>query len=258
MPPQPTRSRQRPLLQAAALAAIVGAALDVGSRSLCWAAQGLQWRSVGRAGHGPRWPGLRSPPRSAEQSKTPMAATATDTFDPWTVLGISTEAGVPEARKAYKKLIAKYHPDVDPSPEAEVKFQEVVRAHAVITGEDRDLEQSTLLKNAVENLRNDIEFKKAQIERMKEKAVEEEAKVLQMQERLEQAEVQRDKVNQELGAFGGGTIGLIAGGPTGAVVGAVLGLALKDRDDSVGQVIRGVGTLTKGVVDAGFNAIAKK
>jgi len=228
--------------------------------SLGWAIQGMQWPSVGRAGHGDRPFALRTPqsPMRRIRMQAEAATAATDTFDPWTVLGISIEAGVPEARKAYKKLIAKYHPDVDPSPEAEVKFQQVVRAHAVVTGEDKDLDTSTLLKNAVENLRNDIEFKRQQIENMRLEAASEEAKIVQMQEQLEQAEVQRSKVTQELGAYGGGTLGLLVAGPTGAILGAAVGLALKDREDSIGQVIRGVGTLTKGVVDAVGRSIQKK
>jgi len=179
-----------------------------------------------------------------------VAAAATDTFDPWTVLGISPSAGKDEARKAYKKLIAKFHPDVDPSAEAEVKFQQVVRAHAVVTGEDKELDTATLLTNAVENLRNDMEFKKQTIERLKAQAEAEEQEMLKMQEQLETAKVQRDKVTQELGAFGGGAIGLIVGGPPGAVLGAVVGLAFKDRDDAVGQVIRGTGTVAKGLAEA--------
>merc|ERR550525_1331061 len=35
------------------------------------------------------------------------AAAATDTFDPWTALGISPGANAEEARQAYKKLIRK-------------------------------------------------------------------------------------------------------------------------------------------------------
>mmetsp|Transcript_84925 Transcript_84925/g.253158 ORF Transcript_84925/g.253158 Transcript_84925/m.253158 type:complete len:259 (+) Transcript_84925:119-895(+) len=250
------RAARPAALGAAAL--LAAALLYAGVKSLGWAVAGLHGVSVGRAGHGVQPLGLWPTSMLQGRAKTTMAATATDTFDPWTVLGISTDAGTPEARNAYKKLIAKYHPDVDPSPEAADKFQDVVRAHAVITGEDRELDMSTLLKNTVDNLRNDIEFRKQQIENMKIKAEKEEAAVLKMQAQLEQAEVKREKVTQELGAYGGGALGLLVAGPAGAVVGAAVGLALKDRDDAVGQVIRGVGTLTKGVVDAVGKSISRK
>lgn len=185
-------------------------------------------------------------------------ATETDTFDPWTVLGISTGASPEEARKAYKKLITKYHPDVDPSAAAEAKFQQVVRAHAVVTGEDKDLDTTTLLSNAVDNLRNDMEFKKQQIEKLKAQAAAEEQEMLKMQEQLETAEIQKKKVTQELGVFGGGALGLLVGGPGGLLAGVILGLATKDRDDAIGQVVRGTGTFMKGVVDSIAKTASKK
>mmetsp|Transcript_7947 Transcript_7947/g.22508 ORF Transcript_7947/g.22508 Transcript_7947/m.22508 type:complete len:264 (-) Transcript_7947:271-1062(-) len=258
----PAMSSQRGQRTQLRLAALGASALLATSlwNGMGWAIQGMRCLPAGRAGRGGRPSALRTPVSSTQRVRMQAgAATATtDTFDPWTVLGISTEAGVQEARKAYKKLIAKYHPDVDPSPEAEIKFQQAVRAHAIVTGEDKDLDTATLLKNAVENLRSDIEFKRQQIENMRLEAASEEAKIVQMQEQLEQAEVQRSKVTQELGAYGGGTLGLLVAGPTGAILGAAVGLALKDREDSIGQVIRGVGTLTKGVVDAVGRSIQKK
>mmetsp|Transcript_9524 Transcript_9524/g.19613 ORF Transcript_9524/g.19613 Transcript_9524/m.19613 type:complete len:254 (-) Transcript_9524:196-957(-) len=246
---------QRTQLRLAALGASALLATSLW-KGMGWAIQGMRCLPAGRAGRGDRPFALRTPQRVRMQAGATTATT--DTFDPWTVLGISTEAGVQEARKSYKKLIAKYHPDVDPSPEAEIKFQQVVRAHAIVTGEDRDLDTATLLKNAVENLRSDIEFKRQQIENMRLQAASEEARVLQMQEQLEQAEVQRAKVTQELGAYGGGTLGLLVAGPTGAILGAAVGLALKDREDSVGQILRGVGTLTKGVVDTVGRTISRQ
>lgn len=181
-----------------------------------------------------------------------------DSFDPWTVLGIPTNSGREEARKAYKKLIAKYHPDVDMSTEGQAKFQQVVRAHAVITGEDKELGVDTLLSNAVENLRNDVEFKKAQIERLRAQAKAEEADLGQMQERLVTAQKEKDKVTQELGVFGGAALGLLVAGPKGAVIGGVLGLALKDRQDSLGQVVKGAGAVVRGLLSAVGKAGSKE
>lgn len=187
-----------------------------------------------------------------------LAATEADTFDPWTVLGISPGASQGEARKAYKKLMRKYHPDIDPSPEAASKFELIVRANAVVTGEDKELDQATMLKNAVSNMRNDIEFKQQRIADMKAAAEEEEREIERMKEDMVSAETERKKVTQELGMFGGGALGLLVGGPAGAVVGCVVGLALKDRDDGLGQVVRGTGQLAKGVASAVGNAVGKK
>lgn len=190
-------------------------------------------------------------------SRTKVLAAVTDTFDPWTVLGISPDSSKEEARKSYKKLITKYHPDVDPSAEAEAKFQQVVRAYAVVTGEDKELDTATLLSNAVANLRNDIDFKRQNIERLKAQVAAEEAEMARKKEQMEAVQIQRDQVTQELGAFGGAALGLLVAGPAGAVVGAVIGLALKDRNDAVGQVIRGSGSFVKGVAGAVGKVVEK-
>lgn len=184
------------------------------------------------------------------QPQVALFATSVDTFDPWTALEISPNSGQDEARKAYKKLIAKFHPDVDPSPSAAARFQQVVRAYAIITGEDKNLDVATLLDNAVNNLRNDLEFQKTKIERLKQEALEAELKVQTMEAQLGAAEEKRDKVTSELGLFGGAALGLLVAGPAGLVVGALLGSALSKRDDAIGKVIRGTGSAAKGAVDA--------
>lgn len=204
--------------------------------------------------------GSRTPATSPQLAprRVDRAAAGADTFDPWTVLGISPTAGEAEARKAFKTLMRKWHPDVDPSKEAAFKFEQIVRANAVITGDDKNLDRATMLTNAVSNMRNDIEFKRVQIERLKQQAVDEEASMVQMQADMETAEVTRNKVTQELGIFGGAALGMLVGGPNGFLVGAVLGFAVKDRDDAAGQVVRGMGGLAKGLVTAVGNAIGKK
>lgn len=179
-----------------------------------------------------------------------------DNFDPWTALEISPNAGKKEARKAYKKMISKYHPDVNPGEEAAAKLASVVRANAVITGDDKGLDQATLLKNAVDNLRNDIEFRKQRVEQLKADAAREEEKLDAMEGQIKFAEKKRDEVTSELGIFGGVAIGLVLGYLTGvalpiaAVVGAVAGIALKDSEDAVGKTIRGTGEVAKGFVGA--------
>ncbi|CAJ1371976.1 unnamed protein product [Effrenium voratum] len=184
-----------------------------------------------------------------------VALHASDTFDPWTVLQISPDAGLDEARKAYRKLAAKYHPDIDSSPKATEMFQKLVRAQAIVTGEDKKLDETTLLANAVNNLRDNIELQKAKIEALKQQAAEEEQRVKDMEEQQKRAESKRDQVSGELGLLGGGVLGLLAGGPTGLLLGAVIGIALGKRADSTGKVIRGAGTVAKGMADAVFKAV---
>ena len=209
------------------------------------------WHGVGFVYSGASKRSLRSPPKVA------LYAASSDTFDPWTVLQISPDAGVEEAKKAYRKLAAKYHPDVDPSKEAYEMFQKLVRANAVITGEDKGLDETTLLTNAANNLRDNIEFQKERIERLKQEAAAEEQRVQEMQEQQKKVEEKRDQVSGELGVLGGSVIGLIAGGPTGLILGAVGGIALGKRNDSVGKVIRGAGTVVKGIFDAVQKAAGK-
>lgn len=228
---------------------------------LAWTSSCLSWLAIrGRptARHRSNVPtiSLRPPLRRSCGSRVALLAASVDTFDPWTVLGISTNASPEEARKAYKKLITKYHPDVDPSPEAEATFQRIVRAHAVVTGEDKILDQTTLLNNAVENLRNDMESTRAKVERLKAEAAAAEKDMETMEAQLESAQSQRDKISNELGGFGGGVLGLLAGGLPGAVIGAIVGMTLAKRDDAFGKIIRGSGTIAKGVADSVGGAVS--
>jgi len=56
-------------------------------------------------------------------------------MDPYTILGINRNASIDEAKKAYKKLAMKYHPDRnqdDPST-AEIEFKRIKNAYEEIT-----------------------------------------------------------------------------------------------------------------------------
>jgi preprotein translocase subunit Sec63 len=48
------------------------------------------------------------------------------------VLGIDSEASVGEIKKAYRKLVFKYHPDYNPSKSALIKFEKISDAYSVL------------------------------------------------------------------------------------------------------------------------------
>jgi len=58
--------------------------------------------------------------------------------DYYEVLGVGRTASVAEIRSAYRKLAAKYHPDVNPGDrEAEEKFKEINEAHEILSSPEK-------------------------------------------------------------------------------------------------------------------------
>ena len=53
-------------------------------------------------------------------------------MDPYSVLGVSKTASQEEIKKAYRRLAMEFHPDRNPSPEAEGEFKKVSEAHSLI------------------------------------------------------------------------------------------------------------------------------
>jgi DnaJ-class molecular chaperone len=53
--------------------------------------------------------------------------------DPYKILGLPPSARPEEIRHKYKQLARQYHPDVNPSPEAEELFKELAMAFSVLT-----------------------------------------------------------------------------------------------------------------------------
>jgi DnaJ-class molecular chaperone len=60
--------------------------------------------------------------------------------DYYATLGIAKGASQADIKKAYKKLVKKYHPDKTDSPEAHEKFKEVSEAYSVLGDEQKRAE----------------------------------------------------------------------------------------------------------------------
>ena len=57
--------------------------------------------------------------------------------DYYAILGVDKNASFEEIKKVYRKLALKYHPDRNPTPEAEEKFKEISEAYAVLSDPDK-------------------------------------------------------------------------------------------------------------------------
>ena len=57
--------------------------------------------------------------------------------DFYAILGIPQDATPDEIRNVYRRLAFQLHPDLNPDPESQIKFQEVIEAYTVLSDPDR-------------------------------------------------------------------------------------------------------------------------
>ncbi|MDQ7088162.1 MAG: DnaJ domain-containing protein, partial [Acidobacteriota bacterium] len=57
--------------------------------------------------------------------------------DYYAILGVDRGASAEEIKKAYRRLARELHPDVNPSPEAQARFQEINEAHEVLSDPEK-------------------------------------------------------------------------------------------------------------------------
>ncbi|NPA32296.1 MAG: molecular chaperone DnaJ [Aquificae bacterium] len=70
--------------------------------------------------------------------------------DFYAVLGVSRNATKEEIKKAYRKLVRLYHPDINPDPSAEEKFKEINEAYHVLVDDERRARYDALLRSGDE------------------------------------------------------------------------------------------------------------
>ncbi|HLG06675.1 MAG TPA: DnaJ domain-containing protein, partial [Gemmatimonadales bacterium] len=57
--------------------------------------------------------------------------------DYYRLLGVSRDASEDEIKRAYRRLAMEYHPDRNPSPDAEARFKEIAEGYSVLTDPDK-------------------------------------------------------------------------------------------------------------------------
>lgn len=63
------------------------------------------------------------------------------------ILGVPNNASADDIKKAYRKLVRKYHPDVSKDPDADAKTSEINRAYETLHNADKRAEYDAMLAN---------------------------------------------------------------------------------------------------------------
>ena len=71
--------------------------------------------------------------------------------DYYETLGVNRNASEEDLKKAYRRLAMKYHPDRNPSPEAEEKFKQINEAYEVLSDPKKKQMYDTYGADAVNN-----------------------------------------------------------------------------------------------------------
>nr|CAB3238848.1 dnaJ homolog subfamily C member 16-like [Phallusia mammillata] len=58
-------------------------------------------------------------------------------FDPYNILNVPKSADSLQIRKAYKNLVKEWHPDKNPSPEAQDRFIQIQQAYEILSNDDK-------------------------------------------------------------------------------------------------------------------------
>lgn len=77
-------------------------------------------------------------------------------IEAYSILKISEDATEQEIKKAYRKLAAKYHPDVCKDVDADQKFKDITEAYKILTSDEPEIETSSI--NDIFNFVNSAVF----------------------------------------------------------------------------------------------------
>ncbi len=65
-------------------------------------------------------------------------------MDYYSILGVPKDAKPKEIKDAYRKLVLKYHPDINPSPDATARMQEINSAYSMIGDPKKRIEYDSV------------------------------------------------------------------------------------------------------------------